>query len=73
MIHFTKYAEEKFEILNEHKIFFTREQIENTVKTPDELEKKDGYFSAKKDGVGVIYQKSDGLIKIITFFPIKEK
>lgn len=71
MIYFTKYAEEKFDILNKHKVFFTREQIEDAVKIPDKLEKKERYIFVKKEGVGVVYLKEKKTIKIITFYPIK--
>lgn len=70
MIYFTKYAEQKFDILNKHKVYFTREQIEDAVKTPDKTGKKNKYLTARKDEVKVIYQKENGVIKIITFYPI---
>jgi hypothetical protein len=71
MIHFTKYAEQKFDILNKHKIFFTREQIKDTVKSPDKVSKKGIYLAARKDSVKAVYKKEAGVIKIITFYPIK--
>ncbi len=71
MLYFTKYAENKFDILNKHKIYFTREQIENVIKLPNETKKKGKNYFAKKDGVGVVYRKEDGCIKIITFYPVK--
>ncbi len=71
MLYFTKYAESKFDILNKHKVFFTREQIEDTVSMPDKISKKKGYLSAKKENIKVIYKKEAGTIKIITFFPVK--
>jgi len=71
MLYFTKYAEEKFDILNRHKVFFTREQIEDAVAIPDKIEKKDNYFFAKKEGIGVVYRKERKIIKIVTFYPIK--
>jgi len=71
MIRFTKYAEQKFDILNKHKVYFTREQIENTVSAPDKIGKKSSYLTAEKEGVKVIYKKEEDVLKIITFFPIK--
>lgn len=71
MIYFTKYANQKFDILNKHKVFITKEQVEDAVKTPDKIEKKGKYFSAVKDGVKVVYVKEGGVDKIITFFPVK--
>jgi len=72
MLYFTKYAEQKFEILNKHKIFFTREQIEDIVNTPDKIGKKNGMMTAQKEGVKVIYKKEAEVIKIITFYPTKK-
>ena len=40
MIYFTKYANDKFDILNKYKVYFTKEQIEDTVKLPDKISKK---------------------------------
>ena len=71
MIYYTKYAENKFEILNKHKVYFTREQIEDAVLSPDKTKNKGKYFSAVKENIGVVYNKRDSVIKIITFYPVK--
>jgi len=71
MIYFTKYAEQKFDILNKHKVFFTREQIEDVLLLPDKIRKKNKYLSAQKDNIKVVYKKNSGIIKVITFYPIK--
>lgn len=71
MIYFTKYAEQKFEILNKHKVFFTKEQIEDCLKLPDKISKKGKYLAARKEGIKVVFQKEGGLNKVITFYPIK--
>jgi hypothetical protein len=71
MLYFTKYSEQKFDILNKHKVFITREQIEDTVKIPDKVVKKRSYFLASKDGVAVVYKKEGEIIRIYTFYPIK--
>jgi predicted PolB exonuclease-like 3'-5' exonuclease len=71
MFYFTKYAEQKFDILNKHKVYFTREQIEDTVAAPDKAGKKGKLLTAQKENVKVIYKKEEGVLKIITFFPIK--
>ena len=68
---FTKYAEQKFDILNKHKVFFTREQIEDVVNDPDKILKNKKYYFAEKDGIKVVYQKENELIKIVTFYPTK--
>ena len=71
MIYFTKYAEQKFDILNKHKIYFTKEQIEDVIKLPDKISKKNKYLTSQKDKIKVIYKKEEEIIKIITFYPIK--
>ena len=72
MLYFTKYAEQKFDILNKYKVFFTKELVEDTVKTPDKIVKKKSYWTAYKDGAAAIYKKENDIIKIITFYPIKQ-
>jgi len=71
MIHFTKYAENKFEVLNKHQVYFTREQIEDTVAAPDKITKKGGYLAARKEGVKVVYKKQGDIIRVVTFYPVK--
>ena len=71
MFYFTKYANQKFDILNKHKVYFRREQIEEAIKLPDEVKKKNKNYFAKKDGVGVVYRKGGEATKIITFYPVK--
>lgn len=71
MIYFTKYAEQKFDILNKYRVYFTREQIEDTIAAPDKVSKKGKYLSARRDGIKVVYNKKAGIIKIITFYPVK--
>lgn len=71
MIYFTKYAEQKFDVLNKHKVFFTREQIEDAVAAPEKQNRKGKFIAAQKDGVKVIYKKDGDILKIITFFPVK--
>ena len=71
MLYFTKYAENKFEILNRHKVYFTREQVEDAMAAPDKTGKKSGLSCAQKDGLKVVYKKEAGVLKIITFYPIK--
>lgn len=71
MLYFTKYAENKFDVLNRHKVFFTREQVEDAVGAPDKTGKKNGLLAAEKDGIKVIFKKESDILKIITFFPVK--
>ena len=71
MFYFTKYAEAKFDVLNKHKIFFTREQVQDAIACPDKAGKKNGHLTAQKENIKVVYKKEAEVIKIITFYPIK--
>lgn len=71
MIIFSKYAEQKFDILNKYGIYFTREQIVDVLNLSEHNGKKNNYLSSQKDDIKVIYKKEEGITKIITFYPIK--
>lgn len=71
MLYFTKYAENKFDILNKHRVFFTREQVEDAINAPEKTGKKRKLLTAQKENLKVIYKKDGDILKIITFYPIK--
>lgn len=71
MLYYTKYSEQKFYILNKHKVFITKEQVEDALKLSNKIEKKGDYYFAEKSGVRVVYKKENELNKVITFYPIK--
>ena len=71
MLYFTKYAEQKFNILNQHKVFITKEQVESAVNSPEKMDKKGKYVCSQKEGVKVVLKKEGDLYKIITFYPVK--
>ena len=71
MFYFTKYSEQKFDILNKHKVFFTREQIEDAIACPDKIGKAGKLMTAQKEGVKAVYKKNGDVLKVITFFPVK--
>jgi hypothetical protein len=73
MIYYTKYAEEKFDVLNKHKVYITREQIEDAIASPEKVTKKGSCLAARKEGVKVVYKKEAGVIKVITFYPVKHE
>ncbi|PIR13400.1 hypothetical protein COV49_02440 [Candidatus Falkowbacteria bacterium CG11_big_fil_rev_8_21_14_0_20_39_10] len=73
MIHFTKYAEKKFDILNKYKVYFTKEQIEDCLKLSDKTNKKGKYLTARKENIKVVYKKEDGVVSVVTFYPIRNK
>ena len=71
MIYFTKYANQKFDILNKHKVYLTRQQIEDVLKSPEKQSQKGKYKTAEKNEIKVIYKKDNKINKIYTFFPVK--
>jgi hypothetical protein len=71
MLHFTKYAEQKFDILNKHGVYFRKEQILDCVNLPDKTAKKGKYIIYQKENIKTVCQKQDELMKIITFYPTK--
>ncbi|MCD4693741.1 hypothetical protein K8R62_00035 [bacterium] len=71
MIHFTKYGEKKFNILNKHKVYFTKEIIEDVIKSPTKKGKKGKYVFMEKDGCRVVCNKEKDIIKVLTFYPVK--
>jgi hypothetical protein len=72
MVYFTKYAEMKFEILNRHRVFYTKELVEETILGPDKAGRKNGFLTAEKEGLKVIYKEDNGCKRVITFFPVNE-
>ncbi len=71
MIYFTAYADQKFNLLNEHQVFIRKEQVEDIVQSPDKRGKIGKYLTVEKDKVKVIYEREAEVLKIITFYPIK--
>ena len=77
IIHYTKYAEEKFYILQKHGRQILKEDITAIVKIPENAHEKRGYWYV--DGAlppedecwEVVYKKEEGVLRIITFYPIK--
>ena len=72
MIYFSKYAEQKFEILNRHKVYITKEDVKNAILEPDKLEKRKTRQSATKDGLRVVFSVQGEVKKILTFYPLKK-
>jgi len=71
MMYFTKYADKKFDILNKHGVFITKEDVKDAVKLPDKTTAKGKYLYIEKSGIKVIIKKENGLNKIVTFYPVK--
>lgn len=72
MLRFTKYAEDKFELLQRHRVFFTKERIEDAVTAPDEVTDGGKYAWYRKDDVRVVCRLKDGVTEIVTFYPTKK-
>ena len=68
---FSKYAEEKFDILNKYKVFYTREDIKEVINNPDKTGKKNKFISAEKNNIKVLYKIEAGKKKIVTFYPTR--
>jgi hypothetical protein len=71
MIYFTKYAEQKFDILNKYKVYITREDVIDAVHSPDKATKRGKYIFATKESIRVIYKNEGQVKKIFTFYPTK--
>lgn len=79
MIHFTKHAREKFDILKEHKFKISREQAIETINNP-ELIDRSRYpllIAQKQININhvlkVVYKKENSNKIIITFYPRRTK
>lgn len=71
MIYFTNYANKKFDILNDYKVFITKEQVEDVAQYPEQTIKKGKYLFATKDNICAVLMKTHGAFHVITFYPIK--
>jgi hypothetical protein len=76
---FTKYAEEKLDVLANHKFPITQKQVEDTVEAPDQydLELDPPKIIAsksldKRHDLRVVYLVQDDIIKVITFYPAEK-
>ena len=79
MIIFTKHAENKFEVLIRHKFLISRNQIVNTIESPDLIDKSRyplliAQRKIDKDYVlRVVYKQDFDVVKVITFYPGRKK
>ncbi|MBI2444286.1 MAG: DUF4258 domain-containing protein [Candidatus Magasanikbacteria bacterium] len=79
MIIFTRHAEEKFALLQKHKIRITREQVISIVKQPKRLDlSRFPLFIAQgpldqNRVIRVVYKRENDTTKIITFYPGRKK
>lgn len=79
IIHYTKHAENKFFILQEHGCHILKEDITALIKLPEDIvDRKDhvivcGNIAPNADPWEIIYTKESNVIKVLTFYPIKKK
>ena len=78
MIYYTKYAKEKFSVLQEHKFSLTKEDIESVLRMSESVRKFDkklwlaeGRYSDEYN-LRVIFEKDSSAKKVITFYPVKK-
>ena len=77
IIHYTKYAEQKFFILQEHGRQILKEDVTAIVKVPERAHEKKGYWYATaaippgNECWEVVYKKEEGVLRIVTFYPTK--
>ena len=71
-IYYTKYAQEKFDVLREHKFSLTKEEVERILNSPSVVNRFDkkllvaeGEYSDEYN-VKVIFKREGGMQKIIT-------
>lgn len=70
MIYFTAYAEKKFNLLNNHKVYIRKEEVELALATPDKRGKIGSLLTCERNNLKVVYQREAGIQKIITFYPV---
>jgi len=80
MIRFTKHAEDKFTVLRKHGFRVLREQVLETVQSPDSVDADSRYpiVIAQRTiddthVLRVVYKEFGSDIKIITFYPGRSK
>ena len=79
MIYFTKHAQDKFDILEKHKFFVSKEQVIEAIENPEEIDRSrlPLLIAQKKFDklhvLRVVYKQEESLIKIITFYPGRSK
>lgn len=79
MIHFTRYAHNKFGVLERHGFSVSREVVSRAVALPDSVdESRRPLFAYQKNiheriALRVICRQEDGVARVITFYPVRSK
>lgn len=79
MVHFTKHAIDKFEILARHGVSISKEKIIETVSSPDLIDRSKTPLLIAQSEIDqnhvlrVVYKVEQGVKIIITFYPGRKK
>ncbi len=79
MIYFTRYAHNKFGVLERHGFAVTRECVVGAVELPDAVDESRRplfIFQKKIDertALRAVCRKEDGAVRVITFYPVRHK
>lgn len=79
MVIYTKHAEEKFRILKEQGFVVQKRIIEETVKSPELIDCSQSSLLIVQKSIDekhilkVVFKKENGIIKIITFYPMRKR
>ncbi|PIS39504.1 MAG: hypothetical protein COT33_01630 [Candidatus Nealsonbacteria bacterium CG08_land_8_20_14_0_20_38_20] len=78
-IFWTKHAQEKFEILEKQGFMIKRELVEKTLKLAELIDNSQFPLLVAQKSIDekhilkVVFKKEGGIIKIITFYPMRKK
>ena len=79
MIVYTKHAEEKFRILKEQGFVVKKKMVEKVINSPDAVDYSQSPLLIAQKSIDekhilkVVFKKENGIIKIITFYPMRKK
>jgi hypothetical protein len=79
MILFTKHAENKFEVLEKHKFSVSKNQVIDTIRNPELIDKSRPPLLIAQRKIDrnyvlrVVYKQEFGTITVITFYPGRRK
>jgi len=77
-IRFTKHANEKFSFLLNYGFRINKRDVVQTISKPARLDKKGNQLVAMREmndkyALRVVYERRNGIIIVITFYPVKRK
>ncbi|MGH9922858.1 MAG: hypothetical protein ACRD38_08915 [Nitrososphaerales archaeon] len=77
-IRFTKHASDKFSFLIRYGFMINKTDVIQTISKPAKLERKGDQVLAMREindkyALRVVYERHNGIIIVITFYPVKRK